>query len=79
VEKVKTVRDMFYFVEDVMRLLGYSRSKSYKIIAKLNRELEASGVCICDGRINKRYFEQRYGFTESAPKTENKAKRRTSA
>lgn len=67
-EQVKTARDMFYFVEDVMRLLGYSKSKSYKIIASLNRELEASGVCVCDGRINKRYFDKRYGFTEQEPK-----------
>lgn len=40
---LKTARDMFYFVDDVMRLLGYSRSKSYKVIAQLNRELEAKG------------------------------------
>ncbi len=66
-ERVKTARDMFYFVEDVMAMLGYSKSKSYKIIASLNRELEASGVCICDGRINKRYFDKRYGFTEPEP------------
>lgn len=75
-EQVKTARDMFYFVEDVMRLLGYSKSKSYKIIAALNRELEASGVCVCDGRINKRYFDKRYGFTDQETA---KAGRRVSA
>ena len=48
--KVKTARDLFYRVDDVMTLLGYSRSKSYKIIAQLNRELEAAGFCTCDGR-----------------------------
>lgn len=74
-ENVKTAREMFYFVEDVMQLLGYSRSKSYKIIAKLNRELEASGVCVCDGRVNRRYFDKRYGFTEQ----EIKPGRRVSA
>lgn len=75
-ERVRTARDMFYFVEDVMAMLGYSKSKSYKIIASLNRELEASGVCVCDGRINKRYFDKRYGFTEPEPV---KAGRRVSA
>ena len=44
--KVKTARDLFYRVDDVMRLLGYSRSKSYKIIAQLNRELEAAGLIL---------------------------------
>lgn len=34
---LKTSRDMFYFVDDIMRLLGYSRSKSYKVISELNR------------------------------------------
>lgn len=62
--RARTARDMFYFVEDVMAMLGYSKSKSYKIIASLNRELEASGVCVCDSRINKRYFDKRYRFTD---------------
>ena len=61
---LKTSRDMFYFVEDIMRLLGYSRSKSYKVIASLNRELEAKGKCTCDGRVIKRYFNERYGLVE---------------
>lgn len=38
-----TAREMFYFVDDVQRMLGYSRSKSYKIIKQLNDELEAQG------------------------------------
>lgn len=39
----RTAREMFYFVDDVQRMLGYSRSKSYKIIKQLNDELEAQG------------------------------------
>lgn len=61
---VKTSRDMFYYVDDVMKLLGYSRSKSYKIIAMLNRELEAKGKCTCDGRVIKRYLDERYGLID---------------
>ena len=34
---MKTVKDIFYFVEDVMTITGLSRSKSYKIIADLLR------------------------------------------
>lgn len=63
---LKTARDMFYFVDDVMRLLGYSRSKSYKVIAQLNRELEAKGKCTCEGRVVKKYLDERYGLTEQA-------------
>lgn len=61
---LKTARDMFYFVEDVMRILGYSKSKSYKVIKSLNRELEDQGKCTCDGRVIKRYFHERYGLDE---------------
>ena len=38
---LKTAHDMFYFVEDVMQILGYSKSKSYKVIKSLNRELSS--------------------------------------
>ena len=56
---LKTAHDMFYFVEDVMQILGYSKSKSYKVIKSLNRELENQGKCTCDGRVIKRYFMNR--------------------
>lgn len=36
---MNTAKDNFYFVEDIMRMLGFSKSKSYKIIQKLNAEL----------------------------------------
>ena len=61
---LKTAHDMFYFVEDVMQILGYSKSKSYKVIKSLNRELENQGKCTCDGRVIKRYFHERYGLDE---------------
>lgn len=63
-KKVRTAKDLFYRVEDVMQLLGYSRSKSYKVIAQLNRELKEKGYCTCDGRVNRRYFERRFGLEE---------------
>ena len=49
---MKTVKDIFYFVEDVMTITGLSRSKSYKIIADL------------PGRIAKSYFHERYCYTQ---------------
>lgn len=68
--RVRTVHEMFYFVDDVMAILGYSRSKSYKVIKDLNSELEKSGKCTCGGRIVKSYFNKRYGLSEEfeAPK-----------
>lgn len=68
-KKVKTAHEMFYFVEDVMTMLGYSRSKSYKVIADLNKELEATGICTCDGRVSRKYFDKRYGLAEPEAKS----------
>lgn len=48
-----------------MQILGYSKSKSYKVIKSLNRELENQGKCTCDGRVIKRYFHERYGLDEA--------------
>lgn len=64
--KMRTAKDLFYGVDDVMQLLGYSRSKSYKIIAQLNKELNADGFCTCDGRVSRRYFDKRYGLEAMA-------------
>ena len=67
--KVKGVHDMFYFVDDVMQLLGFSRSKSYKIISQLNKELAEQGKMVFEGRVSKRYFTERLGLeAELAPR-----------
>ena len=39
--KINTARDLFYFSDDIMRITGFSQSKSYKIIKQMNKELEA--------------------------------------
>ena len=59
---VRTAREMFYFVDDVQRMLGYSRSKSYKIIKQFNDELESQGKMAFEGRVNKKYFDARVGI-----------------
>lgn len=63
---VKSTHEMFYYVEDIMQLLSYSKSKSYKVIAALNKELEANGKCTCRGRVVRRYFDERYGLAPAA-------------
>lgn len=46
--------------KDVCTVLGLKRSASQKIIQKLNEELELKGFKTVRGRINKRYFAERY-------------------
>lgn len=49
-------------VNDVMEILGVSKSQGYKIIKRLNNELERDGYITVRGRISKAFFEKRtYG------------------
>ena len=51
-----TASDLFYSVDDVMRILDYSRAQSYKIIANLNDELKKQGYEVRSGLVSQRYF-----------------------
>lgn len=58
----------FYSVKDIQKLLGFSESKSYELIRKLNIELklqyEKSGkpIMILKGRIPIWFFEEMTGM-----------------
>lgn len=54
---MRTAKETFYFVEDVMKMLGLSRSKAYSIIKQFNSELEEQGYFTVPGRVNRRYFD----------------------
>ena len=56
----------FLQVDDVAMELGVSTSYAYKIIRKLNAELEKKGIITIAGRVNKQYFTERlcYGAAE---------------
>lgn len=45
---------------DVQEELGISRSKAYQIIKKLNKELEQKGYLVINGKVSKRYFEEKF-------------------
>ena len=48
--------------QDVMRLTGYGRNRSYQIIKELNEELEASGRMVFKGKVDAEFFMQKvYG------------------
>lgn len=49
----------FMRVEDVARELDVSKFYAYKIVQKLNKELEAKGFITISGRINRQYFLER--------------------
>lgn len=49
----------FYVVEDVMAILGVQRSKAYKVIRELNRELKERGYIVIEGKVAKKYFDEK--------------------
>ena len=57
----------FMRVEEVAEELGVSSSYAYKIIRRLNAELEEKGIITIAGRVNKQYFTERlcYGAAEN--------------
>lgn len=59
--KTQTARNAFYFVDDVMELLGVSKSKAYAVIRELNEELEDLGYMKpMGGRTSKKFFNEKF-------------------
>ena len=52
-------------VNDVIEILGVSRSQAYKVIRNMNNDLAAKGYLTVQGKVPKKYFEEQwYGFDE---------------
>ena len=60
------VEKTYLKVDEVAELLGVSKSYAYKIVQKLNAELDAKGFLTISGRVNKKYFFEKacYGSRE---------------
>ena len=61
---MNTTEKIYLTASEVAVLLGISAGHSYKIIHRLNAELEKEGFLVIAGKVPKRYFEKRwYGFS----------------
>lgn len=49
----------FVTAKDVKETLGISQSKAYRIVQKLNDELKEKGYITVQGKVSRRYFEER--------------------
>ena len=49
-------------VDEVMQAAGIGKNTAYQIIKKLNAELEAMGKLTFRGRVNRKFFEERFGY-----------------
>ncbi len=55
---------MFLKVSDVMKVLDVSESYAYKLIRKLNKELENKSCFVIAGRIDRKFFYEHFYGTQ---------------
>lgn len=61
----RTMEERFLNVDDVVRILGISKSAAYKVMRQMNVELEKKGFITIRGKVSRKYLEERfYGMTE---------------
>ena len=60
-----TIENKIYITaSELAEMLGVPVGHAYKIIRKLNQELEKNGFLVIAGKVPRRYFEKRwYGFS----------------
>lgn len=54
--KTVSVGQEFYTAQEVTTMLGASKTSAYRVIKRLNAELEEKGYITITGKISKRYF-----------------------
>ena len=50
----------FINAADIMKILGVSRAKAYKIISELNDELSKNGYTTVRGKIRRKFFNEKF-------------------
>jgi transposase len=54
----------FIRVDEVAKELGVSKSYAYKVVRKLNTELQEMGYLTVSGRVSKKYFLEKVCYGE---------------
>ena len=54
----------FMTVDDVAEELSVSKSKAYKIVRQLNKELKEKGLITVAARVSKAYFYERMCYSK---------------
>jgi putative transcriptional regulator len=56
---------MFMRVEEVAEEMGVSLPYAYKLIRQLNKELKATGCITIAGRIDRKFFHEKFYSTKT--------------
>lgn len=58
--------DLFVIAGEVAQDLDVSKPFAYKLVRQMNEELEAKGFIIIAGRVNRKYYEEKfYGMAQT--------------
>ncbi|EFS00565.1 DNA-binding protein [Listeria seeligeri] len=52
--------DLFISADEVAKITGMSKPYAYKLVQKLNKELEKKGYCTIRGKVSKKYLEEQF-------------------
>lgn len=65
-KKVIAIGKQFVTCKEIMEIMDVSESTAYKIIRLLNSQLQAAGYITIQGKVARRYFEEKclYGTQE---------------
>lgn len=61
---------MFMRVEEVAEEMGVSVSYAYKLIRKLNKELRETGCHTIAGRIDRKFFHEKFYSTKTTERSD---------
>lgn len=53
------LKEMFFNVDDVSKIMKVSSQTAYRIIHVLNEELKSKGYIIVAGRVSQKYFYEK--------------------
>lgn len=62
---------MFMRVEEVAEEMGVSIPYAYKLVRELNKELKATGCITIAGRIDRKFFYEKFYSTKSQTERTN--------
>ena len=65
-------KTMFLRVEEVAEKMGVSVSYAYKLIRQLNKELKATGCITIPGRIDRKFFYEKFYSTKQTDERSSK-------
>lgn len=59
------MKQMFMRVDEVMEELGVSESYAYKLMHRLNKEMEKTGCVTISGRVDRKFFYEHFYGTQN--------------